>query len=139
MSNGEGFYKHSDKGYIQKGINDIQGIGERIFIRKVSGLSGGSPLEGIQPSLSYTTIKSTAIIKMATPEEITASAGIYQYGDLQVQLLEELKFSDDQTRDIGDRVIYKKQTYRIIGRTQSQNIENRDMYFVYIMRKVGAK
>lgn len=139
MSNGEGFYKHSDKGYIQKGINDIQGIGESIFIRKVSGLTGGSPLEGIQPSLVYTTKKSKAVIQRLTPEEVTASAGLYQYGDLRVELLEELKFSDDQTRDIGDRIIYQKQSYRIVGRTQNRNIENLNVYFAYVMRKVGVK
>jgi len=140
MSSGEGFYKKgTDKAYIQKLMKDAQPTGEYVLIRRVSGLTDGNPIEGEQPTLTYKTKKTTAIIMRLTPEEVTVSAGLYQHGDLRVELLEELKFTDDQTRDIGDRIIYQKQTYRIVGRTQNRNIENKDVYFAYIVRKVGAK
>lgn len=134
---GKGFYKKTDKAYTQNNVNDAQPIGEEVLIRRVSGKTAGNPIEGEQPTLVYKTKKTKAIISRGTPEEITASAGIYQYGDLIAQMLEDLKFTDERTGDIGDRVIYQKQTYRVVGRTQNQAIEGRNMYYSYILRKVG--
>lgn len=136
-SMGEGFYKKTDKAYIQKNQDDAQPIGEYVLIRRVSSRTVGNPTQGIQPTLVYKTKKTTAVIERTSPDEINASSGIYQYGDLNIQLLEELKFADERTGDIGDRVIYQKQTYRVVGRTQNQTIINRSMYFSYVIRKVG--
>jgi hypothetical protein len=134
---GEGFYKKTDKAYIQKLINDGQPIGEYVLIRRVTGKTVGNAAIGEQSTLIYKTKKTNAIIERMSPDEINSSAGIYQYGDLRIELLEELKFTDEQSGDIGDRVIYQKQTYRIVGRTQNQSIEHRAMYFAYVVRKVG--
>jgi hypothetical protein len=134
---GEGFYKKTDKHYIQKLINDGQPIGEYVLIRRVTGKTVGNAAIGEQSTLIYKTKKTNAIIERMSPDEINSSAGIYQYGDLRIELLEELKFTDEQSGDIGDRVIYQKQTYRIVGRTQNQSIEHRAMYFAYVVRKVG--
>lgn len=134
---GEGFYKKTDKAYIKKLIDDGQPIGEYVLIRRVSGKTVGNAAIGEQPTLIYKTKKTNAIIERMSPDEISSSAGIYQYGDLRIELLEELKFTDEQSGDIGDRIIYQKQTYRIVGRTQNQSIEHRAMYFSYVVRKVG--
>ena len=139
MPNG-GFYKKTDKAYIQQNQKDAQfSSGETVLIRKVSGRTAGNPIEGVQPTLIYKTKKSKASIVRLSPDEVVSSAGIYQYGDLRIQLMEELKFTDEQDGSIGDRIIYQKQTYRIVGRTQNQAIEDRSMFFTYTIRKVGNK
>ena len=137
MAGGEGFYKKTDKAYIAKLMKDGQPAGEYVLIRRVSGRTEGNAAQGIQPTLIYKTKKTDAIIERMSPDEINSSAGLYQYGDLRVELIEELKFSDEASGDIGDRIIYQKQTYRIVGRTQNQSIEHRAMYFAYVVRKVG--
>jgi hypothetical protein len=134
---GEGFYKKTDKAYIKKLIDDGQPIGEYVLIRRVTGKTVGNAAIGEQSTLIYKTKKTNAIIERMSPDEINSSAGIYQYGDLRIELLEELKFADEQSGDIGDRIIYQKQTYRIVGRTQNQSIEHKAMYFAYVVRKVG--
>lgn len=140
MGNGDGFYKKAtDKAYIQQNMKDGQPVGEYILIRRVSGRTDGNPTQGEQPTLVYKTKKTTGVVEFATPEEVSSNAGIYQYGDLHLELLEELKFIDERTGDMGDRVIYKNQTYRVFGRTQPRNVINKDVYFAYLIRKVGNK
>jgi hypothetical protein len=138
MASGEGFYKKgTDKAYIAKLMKDGQPAGEYVLIRRVSGRTDGNAAQGVQPTLIYKTKKTDAIIERLSPEELNSSAGLYQYGDLHIELLEELKFTDEQSGDIVDRIIYQKQTYRIVGHTQNRNIEHKDMYFAYVVRKVG--
>jgi hypothetical protein len=136
---GEGFYKKTDKAYIQKNQRDGQGVGEEVLLRLVSGRTAGDPTAGVQPTLTYTVKKTRAVVRQLTPEEIVGSSGIYQYGDLDVELLEELKFADERTGDIGDRVVYQSATYRVVGKPLPQTIEGRSMFFKYVMRKVGDK
>jgi len=133
-----GFYKPgSDKAFIQHNLNDGQGVGEMVLIRMVSGRTAGNPGAGVQPTLVYKTKKVKAVIVRLTPEEVTASGGIYQFGDLSVELLIDLKFADERTGEIGDRMVYQKTSYRVVGRTQNQTVEGRNVTFNYIMRKVG--
>ena len=137
MSTG-GFYKKTDKAYIQQNQKDAQPTsGETVILRIVSGRTAGNPIEGVQPTLIYKSKKTKASIVRLTPDEVVASSGIYQHGDLKVQLLEKLNFTNEQSGSIGDRMIYEKQTYRIVGKTDNRDIEDRAMFFSYIMRKVG--
>ena len=132
-----GFLKKTDTAYIKQLQEDVKNLGEMILIRFVSGRTDGDPKKGIQPTLIYKTKKTKAIINRLTPEEVVSSAGIFQHGDLKIDLLEELKFANDSTGDVGERIIYQKTTYPIVGRTQNQAIENKSMFFSYVVRKVG--
>jgi hypothetical protein len=133
-----GFIKKTDTAFIQQNQKDGQPVGyETVLVRRVSGTNVGNPTNGIQPTLIYKTKKTKAVIVRLTPEEIVSSAGIYQYGDLKVDLIDELNFIDERSGEIGDRMIYQRQTYRIVGRTQNQAIEGRSVFYTYIMRKVG--
>ena len=132
-----GFFKKNDTAYIKQLQEDVKNLGETVFIRLVSSRTTGNAKQGTQPTLIYKTKKTKAIINRLTPEEVVSSAGIYQHGDLRIQLLEELKFANDSTGDIGERIIYQKTTYRIVGRTQNEAIENKNMLFSYNIRKVG--
>ena len=136
MPNG-GFFKRTDTAYIKQNQADGQPIGEAVLIRRVSGRTAGNPAQGVQPTFIYKTLKTKAVIVRLSPDEINSSSGIYQYGDLRIDLLEELSFSDERTGEIGDRVVYQRQTYRVVGRTQNQNIEKTDVFFSYVVRKVG--
>lgn len=136
-SNG-GFYKPgTDKGFIQGNTNDGQGVGEMVLLRLVTGRTAGDPAAGVQPTLEYRTVKERAVIVRLTPDEVATSGGLYQFGDLKVDLLRELKFADERTGDLGDRLIYQHTTYRVVGRTQNQTVEGRNVLFQYVMRKVG--
>ena len=132
-----GFFKKNDTAYIKQLQDDVKNLGEAILVRYVSGRTQGNAKQGTQPTLIYKTKKTKGIINRLTPEEVVSSAGIYQHGDLKIELLEELKFANDSTGDIGERIIYQATTYRIVGRTQNQAIENKSMFFSYIVRKVG--
>lgn len=137
MGNGDGFFKKTDKAFMQRNANDAQGVGENVLLRIVTGRIGGDAAAGVQPTLTYLVKKTRAVIERLTPEEIGGSAGLYQYGDLRIELLEELKFAEERTGDIGDRIVYQNTTYRVVGRTQNQTNEGRSLYFQYIVRKVG--
>lgn len=138
MGSGDGFIKRgTDKALIRKNQIDGQGVGENVLIRKVVGRTGGDPASGIQPTLQYSVRKVLAVIERTTPEEVVSSAGIYEYGDLRVDFLDPIKFSDERNGEIGDRMIYQGYTYRVVGRTQTQTIEGKDMVYRYVMRKVG--
>lgn len=135
---GGGFLKKSDTAFIQRNQQDGQPVGyETVLVRRVSGTNPGNPLIGIQPTLIYKVKKTKAVITRLSPEEILASAGIYQYGDLKMDLMEEMSFIDERSGTVGDRVIYQRQTYRIVGRTQNQAIEGKSVFYSYVVRKVG--
>ena len=134
---GNGFFKKTDSAYNKQNHLDGQGVGETVFLRIVTGRTGGNPESGLQPTLTYTTKAVRGIVVRLTPEEVSTSAGIYQFGDLKVDLFQELAFASDLSKDTGDRLVYQKTTYRVVGRPQNQNIEKKDLFFSYIFRKVG--
>lgn len=135
---GGGFIKKTDTAFAQQNQRDGQPVGfEPVLVRRVSGTNPGNPAQGIQPTLIYKTKKTRAVVNRLTPDEIVSSSGIYQYGDLKMELLEELKFADERTGDTGDRIVYQHQTYRVVGRTQNQAIAGRNVFFLYVVRKVG--
>lgn len=110
--------------------------GEVVLIKRISGSSPGDPIQGVSPTYTFTTTKSRAVITTLGQNDIMRSGGIYQVGDITIDLNEELEEVTDKTRGIGDRMIWRDNEYRIVGKKQNRNISDRDHLFTYVMRKV---
>ena len=110
--------------------------GEVVLIKRITGSTAGSPTQGISPTFSFTTTRSRAAITQLGQNDVMQSGGIYQLGDITTDLNEELEEVTDKTRGIGDRMIWRGNEYRIVGKKQNRPISDRDHFFTYVMRKV---
>lgn len=110
--------------------------GEAVLIKRITGGSPGNPAQGISPTFTFTTTKSRAIISTLGQNDIMRSGGLYQLGDISLELNEELEEVTDKTRGVGDRMIWRGNEYRIAGKKQNRQINDQDHIFTYVMRKV---
>lgn len=110
--------------------------GEIVLIKRITGGSPGNPSQGISPTFSFTTTKSRAVIITLGQNDIMQSGGIYQLGDISVDLNEELEEVTDRTRGVGDRMLWRGNEYRIAGKKKNLLVSDRDHIFTYVMRKV---
>lgn len=110
--------------------------GDVVLIKKITGGNPGNPAQGISPTYTFNITKSRAIVNELNQTDIMNSGGIYQLGDITVGLNEELSEVTDKTRGIGDRMVWRGNDYRIMGKKQNRNINDRDHIFTYVMRKV---
>lgn len=110
--------------------------GDEVLIKRISGSTAGSPAQGISPTYTFITTKSRVIITTLGQNDIMKSGGIYQLGDITIDLDEELREITDRTGNIGDRIIWRGNNYRIVGKKQNQRISDRNHLFTYVMRKV---
>jgi len=111
-------------------------FGDVVLIKSISGGDPGNPAQGISPTYTFTTTRSRAIVSELNQNDIMQSGGIYQLGDITIELNEELSEISDRTRGVGDRMIWRGNEYRIMGKKKNQNINDRDHIFTYVMRKV---
>ncbi len=110
--------------------------GEVVQIKRISGSSPGDPVQGISPTYTFTTTKSRVLITTLGQNDIMQSGGIYQLGDITIDLNESLEEITDRTRRIGDRMIWNGNEYRIIGKKKNTDVSDRSHFFTYVMRKV---
>ncbi len=110
--------------------------GEIVLIKRIAGSSPGDPAQGISPTYTFTTTKSRAIVSTLGQNDIMQSGGIYQLGDITLELNENLEEITDKTRRIGDRLIWEGNEYRIVGKKDHAHISDRENFFIYVMRKV---
>ena len=110
--------------------------GEVVLIKRIASSTPGNPIQGVSPTYTFTTTKSRAVISTVGQNDIMQSGGIYQLGDISVGLDENLEEISDQTRGIGDRMIWRDNEYRIVGKKNNMNVSDRSLFFAYVMRKV---
>lgn len=111
-------------------------FGDVVLIKTITGSDPGNPAQGISPTYTFNTARSRAVVTTLAQTDIMNSGGIYQMGDITVDLDEELSEITDKTRGVGDRLIWRGNEYRIMGKKQNRNINDRDHIFTYVMRKV---
>lgn len=110
-------YEPCDSGVIKEYFGIGEGtMEEPIVIKIYTGLSEGDPTKGIAKVATYTSEPCTALISGIGQSDIIMSGGIYQLGDIRVQLRKEIKVIDDATQCPGDRIVWRGHEYRPVGR-----------------------
>ncbi len=110
--------------------------GERITIKLLDTSSPGNPVQGIAPTYTFIKTRSRGIIAQLSQRDVMNSGGLYQVGDLGIDLNEDLEEVSDTTRGIGDRMIWRGNEYRIVGKKKNLSVVDKDYFFSYAMRKV---
>ena len=116
--------------------------GESIIIKKFTGIADpGDPARGIQPTLGFSRKPAKAVVNSVSQQDILYSGGLYQLGDISVTLKEKLNIIDTTNQiggqSQGDRIIYEKHEYRIVGKQDTHSLIGKEVLFGYIFRKVG--
>jgi hypothetical protein len=109
--------------------------GDSVLIKRISGVSAGDPTQGIGVTYSYATTPSRAIIENVQQEDIMNSGGLYQVGDLSIQLTEKLSEIVSTTGTGGDRVIWRESEYRVVGKRAPAVLVGDTYFYSYVVRK----
>ena len=129
-------YNKSDKGIIREYLKEGKiPAGEPILIRLFKGIIEGDPTRGVAKTFDFITIKDFAVVTAIEQNDIVFSGGIYQLGDIKIQLTRELKPIDDATQSPGDRVLWRGKEYRQVGRIATSYLEGY-ILFDYVFRRV---
>lgn len=110
--------------------------GDRIILKFLDTSNPGNPVQGVAPTYTFVKARSRGLIASLSQRDVLNSGGLYQVGDLGVDLDEELTEISDKTRGIGDRMIWRNNEYRIVGKKKNLNVVDKDYFFSYVMRKV---
>ena len=111
-------------------------VGETVLIKRTTGVNPGDPAKGIGATYSFEVRPSLAVIESLEQSDIMYSGGLYQLGDIKVQLNEELREVSDKVGSIGDRLIWRGSEYRVVGKKRPAVLMNQTYFFEYVMRKV---
>ena len=111
-------------------------VGEAVMLKRVSGSNPGDPTKGIGRAYTFSLIPTRAIIEAVTQTDVMNSGGLYQVGDLKMQLNELLREVIDKVGNIGDRVVWRGSEYRIVGKRQPETLAGQTFFYSYAMRKV---
>ena len=111
-------------------------LGVQILIKRLTGSIPGNPSQGISPTYSFVTRKSRATITAIGQSDILKSGGLYQTGDITISINERLEEISDQTRGIGDHIIWEGNEYRVVGKFKTNTVTDQSPFFSYVMRKV---
>ncbi len=110
--------------------------GERVVIKLLDTANPGTPAQGVAPTYTFIKTRSRGIIANVAQRDVLNSGGLYQAGDISVDLDEELTEVSDTTRGIGDRVVWRGNEYRLVGKKKNLSVVDQNYFFSYVMRKV---
>ena len=127
------------KAIVKEAVNEARlEMGEAAFLKKLVGSNPGDPIKGIAPTFTFTVAPTRAVVTSLNQNDIMYSGGLYQAGDINVQLNEELREISDRAPGVGDRLIWSNSEFRVVGKKDHESITGRHHFFVYIMRKVNT-
>ena len=136
-------FNDKDKAFIDDAMKatDVP-YGEKLTIKRFTGVNDpGDPARGIQPVLGFNLICTKGVVNSIQQQDILNSGGIYQLGDLTVELTIQLNHIDtiqqQGSPSQGDRIIYEGHEYRIVGKRDSHQLIGRVRLFSYTFRKIG--
>ena len=125
-----------DSGVVREYLKVGKGIIEEPIVLKLyQSTTAGDPTKGIAKTFVYTQEKTTALISAIEQADIVYSGDIYQIGDIKVQLRRLLKEIDDKTQSPGDRVIWRDDEYRPVGKIATSYLAGY-VLFDYVMRRI---
>jgi len=130
----ENIYTNGDFGvireYLEAGL-----LEEPVVFKLYQSTTAGDPTRGVAKTFVYISVASTAIISAIEQADIVYSGGIYKIGDIKLQTPRLLKEVDDTTQSPGDRVIWRGNEYRPVGKSASHYIGSYLLYD-YVFRRV---
>ena len=136
-------FGEQDRAFIFDAMRDVNvPYGEKVYLKQYTGvLDAGDPMNGVQAKYSYKVTPVKAVIDSVSASDVLYSGGIYLIGDLRITLTQKLNFVDStmQTGGLtqGDRILYREHEYRIVGRMNPETTIDKDVAFIYVLRKVG--
>lgn len=111
-------------------------IGEAVMLKIVSGGAIQDPALGMGRTYTFTLTPTRAIIEQVEQNDVLNSGGLYQLGDINVQLNELLREVVDKVGNIGDRLVWRNSEYRVVGKRQPETLIGQAFIYSYTMRKV---
>jgi len=129
-------YKKSDRGIIKEYLKEGKTpAGEPVILKIYRRTIAGDPTKGIAKTFDYNFVKDFAVITGVEQQDIVYSGGVYQLGDIKVQLIRELQPINEITQSPGDRLIWRGNEYRPVGKIDTNYLESYILYN-YVFRKV---
>lgn len=129
-------YEKEDKGIIREYMKDSTWpAGESIIVKNYVSTTAGDPTKGIAKEFIWRLTKEFAVITSITQNDIVWSGGIYQLGDIRVQMTRKLTPIDDKAGTVGDRVEWRGHEYRQVGNISTNYLESYILYD-YSFRRV---
>jgi len=125
-----------DSGVIQEYLAVGKGsLEEPLVIKSYQSTSAGDPTKGIAKTFNYIITPTTGIVTAINQQDIVYSGGIYQLGDIRIQLTILLKAIDDGTQSPGDRIIWRGNEYRPVGKVATEYMGAYVLYN-YVFRRI---
>ena len=110
--------------------------GDDAVIKRIISANPGDPADGVGRTYNFHYIPTRAVISAVDQQDVMSSGGLYQVGDLKVQLNEELKEISDKVGSGGDRLVWRGSEYRLVGKKDPGVLARDTFFFSYVMRKV---
>ena len=122
-------HRKTDKGIIREYLKECTVFaGEPVTLKIYKQMVDGDPTTGLAKTFEYTYIKDFAVITAINLTDVMLSGGLYIQGDIKVQLTRELQMTDDKTDSPGDRILWKGNEYRPVGKPSISYLES---YIIY--------
>jgi len=129
-------FKNCDSGIIKEYLQAGKGvIEEPITLKSFVSIIAGDPTKGIAKTFAYNIAQTTAIISGIEQNDIIYSGGIYQLGDIKVQMRIQLNMIDDVTQNPGDRILWRGHEYRPVGKESTSYLSGYVLYD-YVFRRI---
>lgn len=129
-------YENYDKGIIKEYLRDgVQPAGESILVKFYQSTTQGDPTKGVAKTFVWMVKKEFAVVTSIAQNDVVMSGGIYQLGDIKVQLTLKLTPMDDKAGTVGDRIEWRGHEYRQVGNISTNYLESYILYD-YVFRRV---
>jgi len=129
-------FKKTDKGIIKEYLKEGNvPAGEPVIVKIYRTTIEGDVKRGVAKTFDYNLVKDFAVISSIEQQDIVFSGGIYQLGDIKVQMTRELQPINEQTQSPGDRLVWRGNEYRQVGKIDTSYLESY-ILFNYVFRKV---
>lgn len=123
---------------IQKMLEGaVDELGEAVTIKYVASATAGNPQQGIGNTYTFTYKSTKAVIEGLTQNDVLFVGGIYQIGDIKVQMKEVLREVVYTVGNIGDRLIWNGTEYRVLGKRLPETLQGITYLNFYTMRPVN--
>ena len=130
-------YEDLDRGIIREYMNEgKRPAGEPIVVKVFLGIIAGDPTKGVAKTFNWHEDKDFGVITSISQNDIVYSGGIYQLGDIRVQMQRELKPIDDTAQTPGDRILWRGHEYRQVGRISTNYLESSFTVYDYVFRRI---
>lgn len=132
--------KRHDDAAIKKMLEGaVTELGDPVTIKRVATSSPGDPTKGVYPTYTFTFEPTRAVIESVTQTDILYPGGIFQIGDIKVQMREVLREVVYTVGNIGDRLIWNGTEYRVLGKRQPETLLGKTFLNFYSMRPVNQE